>query len=141
MKNKIVYLMIFFILFISMGCTNKPSDEFVSAYEQFEVSYIKATYFVELGNNYLLAVEQMDSELVENELKNMKALMDSISTELDTEVAEGLYGNIKTNYAGLEFLLYANTNYKNLTIEEKQRVYNECLLADTTRERLKEGKE
>lgn len=139
MKNKIL-LWISFILLISFstGCVSKKFD---ANYKQFKDSYVQATDFVDTVNDSLKALKNMDPNVVETKLKEMKVAMDNMSNELNSRDEKGIYGNVQSYYQYLEFLLYAHKNFDKLSIEEKGKVYIDASLVSDFREDIKEGKE
>ena len=128
-RKYLVLQIVILVLIITTGCN--ANNKVDSEYTKFRESYIKATEFIEEADDYLVAVNKMDSDVVETELENMQKHIDLIqASDKDADIVE----NLKTYYDGVQFLLYAHDNYNNLTIEEKQKVYDEALYASTTRD-------
>ncbi len=138
MKKKILIVMTFVLLYFLVGCT---SSKFDSNYKQFKESYIEATNFVEKDNDSLKVLKKMNVTTIETELKKMKECMDEMSITLNSKIEDGIYGNVKSYYKGIEFLLYAAKNFEKLSTDEKIKVDTEVLLAIMNRKSIMQGKE
>jgi hypothetical protein len=138
MKNKIflMILLIIMVCFLS-GCTDNKFD---SSYKQFKEAYILATNFIGRDNDVLITLKSMDVNITESQLKKMKEAMDNMNIEANSKSEKGIYGNVKTYYQGVEFLLYAYKNIDKLTIDEKIQVQSEVVTALMNREDIKKGK-
>jgi uncharacterized protein YpmB len=135
-KKALLMITIFLMIFLLARCTNSQFD---SSYEKFKESYILATDFVEEDNDSLKALEKMDSDLVESELKKMKDAMDIMSMELTSNNEKGIYENVKGYYQRLEFLLHTYENIDTLSIDEKLDVDTEIIIVIMNRESIKKG--
>ena len=134
-KYAILLTVLTFIIMTGCNINSKTDTE----YSKFKDSYLKATEFTELGNDYLVAVNKMDSELIEEELEKMNKQIDAIQSESDYAI--GIKENLVIYYDSLNFLLYAHKNYDRLTIEEKQRVYTESSIVTDARDDFTNGEE
>ena len=139
MKNRKLLLIpilipILILLCISVGC---KESEFDSNYKKFKESYILATEFVEIDDDSLETIKKMDVNAVETELKTMKEAMDKMDTESKSKDEEGIYGNVKNYYEGVEFLVYAAKNIDELSIDERRKVYIEAILASMNRDNMR----
>ena len=125
------------LTFISIsGCT---SSEFKTSYEQYKKAYVSATSFVEKDNDPLKALEKMDLKLFKAELNKMKIAIDSMSTQLKSKHEKGIYGNVENEYKGLQYLLYAKDKFKDLSIQEKRKVYIEASMVISARDKYEES--
>jgi len=140
MKNnkKMLVMVISMLLLLVAGCAN---DEFDTNYKHFKESYVLATDFVEKGNDPLKTLKEIDTNVIETELKKMKGFMDKMNAVSESKNEKGICGNVNNYYEGVEFLIYAAKNFNKLSIDEKGRVYAEADFAAMNRSSIKAGDE
>ncbi len=136
-KMKLLSILFIIVYFFLTGCAN---SEYNNNYNQFNESYVVATEFVDKDKDVLKILDKIDINNLTIEMNKMKKAMDQMNTSANSDREKGLYGNVRTYYQGLEFLLYAAQNKNNLTLDEKMKVGLEIDLASMNRKEFKEGK-
>lgn len=137
-KNNMKLIFVLLIALTLLGCSD---NVFNTEYKKFKDSYMLSTSFIEEDNDTLKALEKMDIEKVESELKNMKTTMEKMAGSINTKIEEGIYGNVENYYEDIEFLVYAAKNIEKLTTEEKRKVYIADISISTTRDSIIEGEQ
>lgn len=137
MKIKIAFLILSFVFIFGCGDNN---NGFRSSSVEFKEAYIKATDFFYLNTqDSFNALEQMDSSLVESELKKMDDALSVMSNNLGTKDQEELYVQLKNDYEDIQYLLSVHDNLNNLSVDEKIEIDNKLTIVFINRDSMKKN--